>query len=150
MIISKLEKDVNQLQIYIDNYGFISGEDDLYNGSFVETFSDDSNSYLRESFRYNHYDRDGLEFSDVNLAEVDIVSNTLKSGSSFSSVGTIPKVKEYRNNYSQYITSSSDIYNLFSDSSNKSWNTTIKSPSIITSKNEDFSEINYDLEGNLT
>ena len=142
--ISKLEKDVNQLQIYIDNYGFISGEDDLYNGSFVETFSDDSNSYLRESFRYNHYDRDGLEFSDVNLAEVDIVSNTLKSGSSFSSVGTIPKVKEYRNNYSQYITSSSDIYNLFSDSSNKSWNTTIKSPSIITSKNEDFSEINYD------
>jgi hypothetical protein len=142
--ISKLEKDINQLQIYVENYGFISGEDDLYNGSFIETFSDDSNSYLRESFQFKHYDKDGLEFLEANLAEVDIVSNTLKSGTAFSSLGITPKIKEYKNNYSQYISSSSDIYNLFSDSSNKSWNTTIKSPSIITSKNEDFSEINYD------
>jgi len=142
--LAKIEKDVNQLQIFIDNYSFISGEDDLYNGSFVETFSDDSNSYLTESFQNKQYDRDGLELSKDEAASVDIVSGTLKSGSKFSNLNISPKVEEYKNNYTQYVSSSANIYNLFNDAPNKSWSTTIKSPTIITSKIDDSIDIGYD------
>ena len=142
--IAKLEKDINQLQIFIDNYSFLSGEDDLYNGSFVETFSDDSNSYLTENFQNKQYDKDGLEFSQDELASVDIVSGTLKCGSKFSNINVYPKITEYKNNYTQYISSSSDMYNLFNEASNKSWNTTIKSPTIISSNIDDLSDVGYD------
>lgn len=44
--IEKLEKDVLFLESYINNWTFLSGEEDLYNHTFVENFDNDSNSYI--------------------------------------------------------------------------------------------------------
>jgi hypothetical protein len=142
--LAKLEKDVNQLDIFVNNYSFISGEDDLYNGSFVETFSDDSNSYLTENFQNKQYDRDGSEITLDEIASVDSVPGHLKAGTRLVSLGFNPRIEEYKNNYTQYISSSSDYYNLFNEQSIRGWNTTIKSPIVITSRTEDFSDIGYD------
>jgi hypothetical protein len=143
--IAKLEKNIKELEIYIDNFAFISGEDDLFNGSFVETFSDDSNSFLNDNYILDIYDRNGQKVSPNEISFVDTKSGTMKGGSSFDVIRDTPKVVEYKNNYSPYISSSSDINNVFSESSQKGWNTTIKSPSILTSRIEDFSnDVNYD------
>jgi thiol-disulfide isomerase/thioredoxin len=143
--IAKLEKNIKELEIYIDNFSFISGEDDLFNGSFVETFSDDSNLYTNDNYIFESYDRNGQKFTLNQNAFVDTVSGTMKAGSSIDLIREAPKITEYKNNYSSHISSASDIDNLFSEMSQKGWNTTIKSPSILTSRIEDFSkDVNYD------
>lgn len=40
----KLEKDISYLESYINNWTFLSGEEDLYNYSFIENFENDLNS----------------------------------------------------------------------------------------------------------
>jgi len=141
--LSKLDKNIKELETFTNNFSFISGEDDLYNGNFIESFVDDSNSYFSESFQNKQYDRNGLELDPQCFGIVDSVSGTLKSGTAFINNNYVPKLESYENNFSSYISSSSDITNLFSDSSNKSWNVTVKAPSVITSYNKDFNEINY-------
>lgn len=143
--IAKLEKNIKELEIYVDNFSFISGEDDLFNGSFVETFSDDSNSFLNDNYVIEFFDRSGARINMNQMAFVDTASGTMKSGSSFDVITQKPKVVEHKNNYSSYISSSSDIGDLFNEAPQKGWNTTIKSPSILTSRIEDFAtDINYD------
>lgn len=143
--ISKLEKNIRELEIYIDNFSFISGEDDLFNGSFIETFSDESNLYTNDNYVGSFRDRDGSIFLTNERAMVDTVSGTMKNGTSFTSATEIPKVVSYENNFNSYISSSSDLSNIFSENSIRSWNTTVKSPSILRSKIKDFSsDVNYD------
>lgn len=56
--ISKIEKDLNYLEGYVDKYSFISGEDDLYNSSFIENFDNEINSYQNDSIALTLSDRD--------------------------------------------------------------------------------------------
>lgn len=56
--ISKIEKDLNYLEGYVDKYCFISGEDDLYNLSFIENFDNQINSYENDDIVANLSDRD--------------------------------------------------------------------------------------------
>lgn len=143
--VAKLEKNIKELEIYVDNFSFISGEDDLFNGSFVETFSDDSNLFKNDNYLERYKDRDGSYFVDNEIAMVDIVSGTMKNGNSFLTTQKNPTIKEYRNNYNSYISSSSNIENIFSDNSFKSWNVTIKCPTILRSRITDFeTDIGYD------
>lgn len=143
--VAKLEKNIKELEIYVDNFSFISGEDDLFNGSFVETFSDDSNLFKNDNYFERYKDRDGSYFLDNEIAMVDIVSGTMKNGNGFLTTQKNPIVKDYKNNYSSYISSSSNIENIFSDNSFKSWNVTIKSPAILRSRITDFqSDVGYD------
>jgi hypothetical protein len=130
--IAKLEKNIQELQIYADNFAFISGEDDLFNGSFVETFSDDTNSYINEGQPLELKDRDGSSFDQSKICKVDIIAGTLKNGTPFRKLDTNPIVKNYINNYSNYISTSSSIEDIFSEKANKAWNVTIKSPRIIS------------------
>ena len=44
--IEKIEKDISFLESYMNNWTFLSGEEDLYNYTFVENFDNDSNSYI--------------------------------------------------------------------------------------------------------
>jgi len=143
--IMSLEKSISDMEKYINNYSFISGEDDLFNGSFVETFSDNVNIYLNDLIKLEPVDRDGQKFLKNEVGIIDTVKGSLKSGSSFVEYITVPKVIDYNNNYSQYISSESEIENLFSEASNKSWTVTVKSPSILRSKIQD---INHDLNYN--
>lgn len=130
--IAKLEKNIQELQIYADNFAFISGEDDLFNGSFVETFSDDTNSYINEGGVLQLKDRDGSFFDQGKICNVDVIAGTLKNGASFKKLDINPIVKSYSNNYAAYISSASSIEDIFSEKSNKAWNVTIKSPRIIS------------------
>lgn len=143
--IMSLEKSIRDMQKYVDNYSFISGEDDLFNGSFVETFSDSMNIYLNDPIKLNPIDRDGQSFLKNEVGIIDTVNGALKSGSSLVEYPTTPKLIEYNNNYSQYVSTESEIENLFSEASNKSWTVTVKSPSILRSKIKD---IDYDLNYN--
>jgi hypothetical protein len=56
--ISKIEKDLNYLESYIDKYSFISGEDDMYNLSFIENFDSSINSYENDEVLVKLTDRD--------------------------------------------------------------------------------------------
>ena len=40
------EKDIKNLETFIDNYEFISGKDDLYTFSHIEKFDNLNNSYI--------------------------------------------------------------------------------------------------------
>jgi hypothetical protein len=140
--IMSLEKNIREMQKFVDNYSFISGEDNLFNGSFVETFSDNMNIYLNDSIKLDPVDRDGKKFLKNEVGIIDTVNGMLKSGSSFVEYQAKTKLIEYDNNYSQYLSSESEIENLFSDAPNKSWSVTVKSPSILRSKTKD---IDYDL-----
>lgn len=143
--VGKLEKNIRELEIYVDNFSFISGEDDLFNGSFVETFSDDSNIYKNDNYFERYKDRNNAYFLGNEVAMVDVVSGTMKNGNSFLTTQKNPSIKNYINNYSSYISSSSSIENVFSDNSFKSWNVTIKCPSILKSRISDFqSDVGYD------
>jgi hypothetical protein len=56
--LSKIEKDLNYLEAYMDKYSFISGEDDLYNSSFIENFDNNMNSYENDQVIIKLSDRD--------------------------------------------------------------------------------------------
>lgn len=56
--LSKIEKDLNYLEGYIDKYTFVSGEDDLYNLSFIENFDSNVNSYENDTASAKLTDRD--------------------------------------------------------------------------------------------
>lgn len=55
--IDKLEKDILYLESYINNWNFISGEDDLFNSNFVENFDNDINSSKYDLTKFTLPDR---------------------------------------------------------------------------------------------
>lgn len=63
--LSKIEKDLNYLEAYIDKYSFISGEDDLYNSSFIENFDNNINSYENDQVVISLTDRDRSKFCSI-------------------------------------------------------------------------------------
>lgn len=44
--IEKIEKDILFLESYINNWTFLSGEEDLYNYTYVENFDNELNSHI--------------------------------------------------------------------------------------------------------
>jgi len=99
--LSKIEKDLNYLEAYIDKYSFISGEDDLYNSSFIENFDNNINSYENDQVVISLTDRDRSKFCPIwvctswpssGISKVFwVVSNTINTFSNCSS-----KDKEYQ------------------------------------------------------
>lgn len=61
---AKIEKDLDYLDGYIDKYSFISGQDDLYNSSFIENFDSNINSYENDSATTRLTDRDRTRICD--------------------------------------------------------------------------------------
>lgn len=135
--IEKLERDVAYLESFIRNWTFLSGEDDLYNFSFMENFDNDQNSHIYDKSSYNIPDRNGNAFSSKEYATVDSLTDSLKFSNSYErSLVNIEKedIKEikYHTNFStEYITSDTGINNLLNNSSSNTWNLTVKSPLII-------------------
>lgn len=60
--IEKLEKDILYMESYISNWNFISGEDDLFNSSFVENFDSDTNSSRYDTTSFPIPDRNRCFF----------------------------------------------------------------------------------------
>lgn len=135
--IEKIEKDLQYLDAYIGSYSFISGEDDLYNASFVENFDNESNSYLTENITFNIPDRDGIPFNSSMSAKVDPSTGKLKYSSSYEASlipfnpSTIKSVSYETNFPKEYISSDTGMDKVLNNVNSKPWNVTVKSPFII-------------------
>lgn len=143
--LQKIEKDLEYLDTYINNYSFISGEDDLYNRSFIENFDNESNSYLSQSVSQvsqdgvttNIPDRNGQYFLLEESAKVDQITGVLKFSSGFEQV--LQKIDKndvqelyYETNFApQYITSDTGVEKILNNINSKVWSVTVKSPFVI-------------------
>ena len=132
--IEKIEKDLQYLDAYIGSYSFISGEDDLYNASFVENFDNESNSYLTENITFSIPDRDGISFNNSMSAKVDPSTGKLKYSSSYEASlvpfnpSTIKSVSYETNFPKEYISSDTGTDKVLNNVNSKPWNVTVKSP----------------------
>lgn len=135
--IEKIEKDILYLESYINNWSFLSGEDDLFNYNFVENFDNALNSNLYDTNQFTFSDRNGLPFKKQEYAIVDPTSGTLKFSANQEEKlidfdrNNIKEINYYTNFASEYISSNTNIQNIFDNSSSNSWNMTIKSPFVI-------------------
>lgn len=151
--IKKLENDIAYLAGYINNYSFISGEDDLYNVSFIENFDNDQNSYQYDQQTISNIpDKNGVPFINSERSYVDSFTGSLKfSTTKEESMINIEDSNiesiHFDSNFSkQFISSDTGIQNIVTGNSNNSWNITVKSPSIV---NESiFSQDKYKLYKN--
>ena len=145
--IDKVEEDLNKLELFIDNYEFISGKDDMFNANYVEKFNSFINDYRADNILLSIPDRDNIPFGDNGNAFIDGVSGHLKMGNTQDVKNIIRNVKSVniKTNYDNYITTNTDFLNLFNDNFTDSWSVTIKSPSILDAQVREYLKyINYD------
>jgi len=135
--LQKIEKDISYMDSYINNYSFISGEDDLYNSSFIENFDNEQNSYINENQNIVIPDRDGSSFIGTQLAHVDSATGTLKYSQSYNFLLTNISNNEiksinYDTNFSkQFISSDTGVEKIFNSVNSQCWSLTAKSPFVI-------------------
>lgn len=147
--IEKLEKDIEYLESFINNYQFISGEDDLFNFNFVENFNNDLNSNKMESKMITLFDRDNIQFSsDGNYAIDSVLSKmSIYNGATFINplLGGNAQISEYTNNYSDFATTDTGFISCLNEVPTQTWTVTAKSPYVLTSQLSELSKvINYD------
>lgn len=133
--IDKIEKDIDNLELFLNHYEFSSGKDDLYNYSYIERFDDMQGEYRFDGSTFLIPDRDGELFPPGGNGFIDGSVGLFKFGKSTTTANVINKIKSLTitTNYDNYITSNSDPLNLFTESLLDSWNVTIKSPVVLTS-----------------
>ena len=136
--IEKVEKDINFLENFIDNYQFIAGENDLFNFNYIENFDNDLNSNINESNRLELYDRDGINFFDNGNFNVDPILSKISTsnGKSFINILNNYSVDKYLTNYSeeQFTSTNTGFDACLNESQMDSWSVTVKSPYLITSQ----------------
>lgn len=144
--INKVQKDIDSFEFFINNYNFLVGEDDLYNLNYLEKFNNLLNDYRYDGANFLIPDRDDTPFPIGGNGFVDSSAGIFKFGSSVEFINILNNIQSIsvQSNYGNYITSSSDIKNIFNETLLDSWNVTIKSPIILTSNLTDYSKyINY-------
>jgi hypothetical protein len=145
--IEKIEEDIKNLQIFIDNYEFLAGKDDLYTGNYIEKFDNSLNDYKSDGYDFLVPDRDNSSFPISGNIYIDSLAGLMKMGSGHSISNVINNIKSINlvKNYNNYISSESNFVNVFTDSLADSWNTTIKSPVLLNSDLTDYAHyIQYD------
>lgn len=145
--ISNIEKNIEYLESYINNYDFISGKDDLYNYSYIENFNNALKSNENTAKKIPYTDRGGAPFDGNGNGYIDPVVSKFRIGSGINFINPVGLIKSLilDSNYSQYISSISDNANLFNEKQSNVWNVSIKSPTILTSLPKFLSQyIDYD------
>lgn len=146
--IEKVEKDLDTLQVFIDNYEFIAGKDDLYNSNYVEKFDNYLNDYRTDGYLFDLIDRDGSYFDENGNGFVDTKAGVFKIGTGVTAKNALNFIDNIniKSNYENYKSSDSGFYATLNDNKSDSWNVTIKSPVILNSKIDDIKKyISYDL-----
>jgi len=147
--INKIEKDLDNLNLFIENYEFLSGKDDFYNSTYIEKFDNLEGEYRSDSVNFQIPDRTGVPFPLGGNGFVDGFSGMFKVGNNYSRVNVSDNIADVvtHTNYSHYVTSESSFANLFDDSIQNSWNVTIKSPTVLSSSLGEYSQyVNYKYE----
>lgn len=147
--IDKLEKDLDNLDLFIKNYEFLSGKDDFYNSTYIEKFDNLEGEYRSDGVSFAIPDRNGIVFPIGGNGFVDGSSGMFKVGSNYSRVNVSENIAsvELHTNYSSYITSESSFIDLFNNDAQHSWNVTIKAPIVLSSSLGNFSQyVNYKFE----
>lgn len=135
--IEKLEKDISYLESYVNNWVFLSGEEDLYDHIFVENFDNDLNSHIYADTISKIPDRNGVPFLASETSFVDSFSGTLKYSKNYEQTLTsialedIEDVIYHRNFSEEYISTDTGIGKILNASSSHIWNLTVKSPIVI-------------------
>lgn len=145
--IEKAENDLSKLELFIDNYEFISGKDDLYNSNYIEKFDSFVNDYKFDNLIISIPDRDGAAFVENGNSFIDGKAGVLKIGKTQDSKNVIRNIKsiKIKNNYNNYITTKTDFENLFNENFSDSWTITVKSPAILNAQLEEYkSLLGYD------
>jgi hypothetical protein len=145
--IEKVEKDLDVLETFINNYEFLSGKDDLFNANYIEKFESNLNDYRSDGYIFELVDRDGSIFAEDGNGFIDKKVGEFKIGQQmeFRNALDFTDNISVKTNYSNYVTTDSGFYAALNDSKSDSWNVTIKSPVILTSKIQDASKyISYD------
>jgi len=149
--IEKMERDIEDLNMFVDNYEFLSGKDDYFNFNYIEKFDNSLNSMFNENYVFTVPDRNGEPFGSDGDGFVDSVSGIFKIGSSMTKQNVIQNIKSINvvNNYSTSITSNSNFSSAINDSDKQSWNITVKSKNIIKNDLVDYSKY-FDFSSNAT
>lgn len=148
--ISKIEKDIENYEFFINNYNFLVGEDDLYNFNYIEKFNDLLGEYRFDGAKFAIPDRDNSTFPIGGNGFVDSSLGIFRFGSKIDYINIIDNIKSInvKTNFDNYISSNSDIENLFNETLLDSWNVTVKSPVILTSKLSEYQKfLTYDYSG---
>jgi len=109
--IQKLEKDISYLESYVDKWNFLSGEEDLYDHTFVENFDNDSNSQIYSDSLLIIPDRSGIPFGKTESCSIDALNGTLKYSENYErklinlDINEIENIIYYKNFSNEYISS---------------------------------------------
>ena len=145
--IQKIENDIKILETFIDNYQYISGEDDLFNFNYVENFNNDLNSYKQDLVNIVQYDRDGSIFAENGNYKIDNVINKMSIDNTISFINMINNISNisYVNNYANFVTTDTGFRSTINESPTDDWTVTVKSPYVLTSKLSSLATyLNYD------
>ena len=149
--IEKIENDIEDLNLFIENYEFLSGKDDYYNFNYIEKFDNSLRSMFSENYVFNVPDRDNIAFGDNGSGFVDSVSGVFKIGSSMTKKNVMSNIKFINvfDNYGSSVTSQSDPVRVINDSLKQAWNVTVKSKAIISNDLLKYKQY-FDFSSNIT
>lgn len=149
--IEKIENDIEDLNLFIENYEFLSGKDDYYNFNYIEKFDNSLRSMFSENYVFSVPDRDNVPFGENGSGFVDSVSGVFKIGSSMTKRNLVSNIKSINvaSNYGSSVTSQSDPINVINDSIKQAWNVTVKSKAIIANDLLQYKQY-FDFSSNVT
>jgi hypothetical protein len=145
--IDKVEKDIEQLEDFINNYEYISGKDDLYNSNYFEKFDNALYDYRSDGLSFNLVDRDNLNFDQNGNGFVDTKSGLFKIGNKSTTKnfsGNIESIN-LKSNYYLMNYSDSGFESVFTETLFDSWAVSVKSPTVLNTSLSELSKYcNYD------
>lgn len=141
--IKKVEKDIDDLKLFIDNYEFIAGKDDYYNSNYIEKFDNYLGSMRYDSITFPIPDRDNISFDENGNGFIDSDLGIFKMGNKFFTKNVLDKISNIsiQTNYSEFSTTATSFENVLNDSLTNPWSSTIKSPVIINSKLSNYEDL---------
>lgn len=140
--IEKIEKDIQILEDFINNYEYLSGKDDLYNSNYVEKFDNFLHDYKSDGVLFDLVDRDGNNFDQNGNGFIDTKSGVFKIGNNAVFKNVIGSVKsiDLKTNYEFIEHTSTDVNAVLTETLSDSWSVSVKSPTIIKSKIDEVSK----------
>ena len=133
--IEKVEKDLDVLKNFIDNYEYVAGKDDLYNSNYIEKFDNFLSDYRADGNTFPIYDKDGSVFSENGNGFVDQKSGLFKIGDSIFVENLLNVVDNFmvKSNYQFIDHSDTGFEAVLTETRQDSWSVSVKSPTILSS-----------------